>query len=109
MVPRHHPIDVSLFSVFQNSAPIQKLLIIALAIACVTAVVLALTKISSSRRPKDGSAFLSGLRLGGPILGLLGACRAAYGISVGLAYSPGPITLQMLAHCLHCRVGKKLG
>lgn len=43
-----------------------------------------------------GSAFVSGLRLGGPLIGALGSSYTLLGATFGLAQFPG-VTLQIIA------------
>jgi hypothetical protein len=88
---------VTLVTVFQDAAPFQKALMVVLVLATVAALVVLALKLGSGKRLSGGSAFLSGLRLGGPILGLLGACRAALGMAMGTANVSYPVTLKVLA------------
>ena len=92
-----HIIQISLFTVFENAAPFQKALIFVLVLASVAALVVMALKLGSGRRLSRGSAYLSGLRLGGPIIGLLGACRAAFGLTQGIGHAVVPVTLRVLA------------
>lgn len=96
MPPRSDHI-LTLFTVFEDAAPFQKALMFVLVLASVAALAVMALKLASGKRLSGGSAYLSGLRLGGPIIGLLGACRAAFGITRGLAHATVPVTLQVLA------------
>jgi hypothetical protein len=84
-------------AVFANAAPMQKLIAVALLVAMVAAVVVAAAKLRSGERLPGGSAFLSGLRLGGPILGGLGACWSLFSMSLGYANVPADLPLKVLA------------
>jgi hypothetical protein len=93
-MPVHHhitPIDV-----FALAGPVQKLIVIALLAAAVAAVVVLALKLRD-RRLAGGSAFLSGLRLGGPILGGFGACLSLLNMTLGYANVPGELPLKVLA------------
>jgi hypothetical protein len=83
--------------VFANSAPMQKAIVVALLAAIVAAMAVAAEKLSRGERLPGGSAFLSGLRLGGPILGGLGACWSLFSMSLGYANVAGDLPLKVLA------------
>jgi|WetSurMetagenome_2_1015567.scaffolds.fasta_scaffold276116_2 hypothetical protein len=91
----HHP--VTPFIVFQDATPLAKLVMIVLILAIVAALVVLVVKLSSGRRLSGGSAFLSGLRLGAPIIGFLGACFSLLMMTLGVANIPVEPTLKMLA------------
>lgn len=59
--------------VFIDAAPSMKFLMLALIVAMAAAVVITVRKVMSGPHLNGGSAFLSSLRLGGPLIGLLGA------------------------------------
>jgi hypothetical protein len=84
-------------AIFGDAAPLQKLIILALAVAVVAALVVLAAKLSGGKRLAGGSAFLSGLRLGGPIMGALGACGTLLNMSIGYANAPGEPSLKILA------------
>jgi hypothetical protein len=88
---------VTPLQVFEWSGPLQKLVVIALLLAIAAAVVVLAGKISGGRRLAGGSTFLSGLRLGGPILGGLGACASLLSMTLGYAGVPGDPPLRILA------------
>ena len=88
---------VTPLTVFEYAAPFQKALMVVLVLASVAALVVLALKLASGKRLSGGSAFLSGLRLGGPIIGIVGACRAAFAMTLGVANVPIPVTLKMLA------------
>jgi hypothetical protein len=83
--------------VFANAETLQKLIIVALLASAVAAVVVLALKLRGGQRLAGGSAFLSGLRLGGPILGGFGACLALMNMSIGYANVPGDVPLKALA------------
>jgi asparagine N-glycosylation enzyme membrane subunit Stt3 len=93
--PPLHPITP--LNVFEWSGPLQKLVVIALCIAVVAAIVVLALKLSGGRRLAGGSTFLSGLRLGGPIIGALGACASLFAMTLGYAGVPGDPPLKILA------------
>jgi BlaI family penicillinase repressor len=72
--PHHHP-ALTPFVVFQFAGSLQKFVMVTLLVAIIAAIVVLALKLREGRRLTGGSAFLSGLRIGGPIIGLLGACR----------------------------------
>jgi hypothetical protein len=86
------PIDI-----FHFAAPMQKLIVIALILSVIAALAILAVKLSRGRRLSGGSAFLSGLRLGGPIIGALGACGALLNMAIGYANVPGDPSLKILA------------
>ena len=85
------PIDV-----FAFSAPFQKLIAIALIAAIAAALIVLALKLARGRL-SGGSAFLSGLRLGGPIIGALGACNSLLHMTLGYANVPGEPPFKVLA------------
>lgn len=86
------PIDV-----FSDGTPLMKLVVIVLLLAMAAALVVLVIKLSSGRRLTGGSAFLSGLRLGGPIIGGLGACWSLLTMTLGYASIPGDAPLKVMA------------
>ena len=88
--------DLSLPTVFGNAAPLQKLVILGLVVATVASMVVSTRKLTS-RHLTGGSAFVSGLRFGGPIAGVFGAAYSALKMSVGIATIPTAPTLKVLA------------
>jgi biopolymer transport protein ExbB/TolQ len=83
--------------VFANAETLQKLIIVALLASAVAALVVLVLKLRGGQRLAGGSAFLSGLRLGGPILGGFGACLSLLNMSIGYANVPGDLPLKVLA------------
>ncbi len=87
---------LSLTDVAVNAAPVQQLLMLAIAVATLAAIILAVFKLRPGRL-SGGSTFVSSLRFAGPVAGLLGAAYAAWRMSIGIAtvgYTP---TLKVLA------------
>ena len=93
--PPFHP--VTPVTVFELAAPLPKLVMIALILAVAAALAVLVAKLASGRRLSGGSAFLSGLRLGAPIIGFLGACDSLLMMTLGAANVPFEPTLKMLA------------
>jgi hypothetical protein len=90
-----HPLTP--LTVVQLATPLAKLVMIALILAIAAALIVLVVKMSSGRRLSGGSAFLSGLRLGAPIIGFLGACFSLLMMTIGAANIPFEPTLKMLA------------
>lgn len=84
-------------SVVAHAETLQKLIILALVASAVAALVVLALKLRGGQRLAGGSAFLSGLRLGGPILGGFGACLSLLNMSIGYAFAPKDTPLQVLA------------
>jgi len=72
-------------TIFFEAAPSMKAIILALLIAAIAAVVVTIRKIASGPHLTGGSAYLSALRLGAPLLGLLGAAFNGLMMFVALA------------------------
>jgi hypothetical protein len=89
--------EITPLQVFEWSGPVQKLVVISLLLAIVAAIVVLAVKLSGGRRLAGGSTFLSGLRLGGPIVGALGACASLLSMTLGYAGVPGDPPLKILA------------
>lgn len=83
-------------AIFMDADPTIKLLMIVLVISAAAAVVLTLLKSTSGPRLAGGSAFVSALRLGGPLVGLLGAAFITLMMFIGMANS-GPVPMFVLA------------
>jgi biopolymer transport protein ExbB/TolQ len=84
-------------TVFQYAPPVQQFIIVVLILAMVAALVVLALKLSPGRRLSGGSAFLSGLRLGAPIVGLLGACHAGLYMTMAAASIKIEPSLKMFA------------
>ena len=83
--------------IFADAAPVQKLIIVGLSGATLAGVAILILKLAPGRHLSGGSAFISGLRLGGPIAGLLGGAFAALRMSLGVANITYAPTLKVLA------------
>lgn len=88
---------LTLPSIFMNAAPLQKLVMLGIAASAVAALVVAGRKLAAGSKLAGGSAFVSGLRLGAPIAGVLGGAYAAINMSLGIANVPYTPTLKVLA------------
>jgi hypothetical protein len=90
----HHltPVDVFVFA-----EPLQKLIVVSLLAAVLAALAVLALKLRGGQRLSGGSAFLSGLRLGGPILGGLGAFLSLFNMTLGVANVPADLPLKALA------------
>ena len=88
---------VTLSSVFFDADETMKLLMIALIAAAVAAIVVTGIKLASGRRLNGGSAFVSALRLGGPLIGLVGAAFVLLMGFIGIANAGGPVPMPVLA------------
>lgn len=95
----HHVLIAPLtpFTVFELAGPLQKFVMIILVVAMVAALVVLTLKLAGGKRLSGGSAFLSGLRLGAPIIGLLGACDSGLNMTLAVASVPIEVTPKMLA------------
>ena len=71
--------------VFVYATPFGKLIMLSLVAAMIAAVVITARKLSSGPSLAGGSAFVSNLRLGGPLVGMLGASYSALNSAVGVA------------------------
>ena len=75
------------------AAPVQAI-VVALIVAAIAAAVVTVKKVASGPHLSGGSAYLSALRLGAPLLGLLGAAFNGLMMFVALAqFGPQPITV----------------
>ncbi|CAN5332616.1 hypothetical protein BH09PSE1_BH09PSE1_07810 [soil metagenome] len=83
-------------SIFGDAAPPMKFVMIILIVALIASIVVTVRKLTSGHHLTGGSAFLSALRLGAPLLGLLGAAFNGLMMFVGLANS-GPQPIDVLA------------
>ena len=83
--------------IFAHAAPLPKLIMLGLIVATVAAVVICVMKLRAGRTLSGGSAFLSGLRVGGPLAGLLGAANVCLNMSIGVANSPVSPPMNVLA------------
>ena len=93
--PMHHHITPA--DVFALGTPLQKVVVIVLLGSIIAALIVLAMKLAGGRRLNGGSAFLSGLRLGGPVVGGLGACSSMLMMALGVANAPMEVTLKMMA------------
>ena len=94
-MPPASPLD--LMVVLRNAAPLVQLFLLLLAIASFAAIFVCVAKLATGPRVAGGSAYLSALRLGGPIFGLIGAAISLFHMFVGLANVAGPVPIQVLS------------
>ena len=83
--------------VFSNATPFVKVIMLALILATLAALVVCAVKLMSGPSLSGGSAFLSGLRMGGPIAGVLGAAYGVLNMCIGISNVPVTPTLKVLA------------
>jgi hypothetical protein len=83
--------------VVSNTTMSVQLILLALAASMVAAVGVCVVKLMSRAGLSGGSAYLSGLRFGGPLAGLLGASVTGFIMFVGVANLPQPVTAAQLA------------
>lgn len=88
---------LTLATVFFDAALTMKLLIVSLVAGMIAAVVIAVRKLMAGPALVGGSAFLSALRLGGPLVGLLGAAFNGVMILIGLANIREPVPFGVIA------------
>jgi hypothetical protein len=83
--------------VFADAAPPMQLIMVLLLVAALAAIVVAVRKVLSGPRLTGGSTYLQALRLGGPLIGLLGAAYNGLMINIGIANSANPPPYEVLA------------
>lgn len=83
-------------SIFVDAAAPMQVIIIALLVAMIAAVIVTASKVMSGPHLNGGSAFLSALRLGAPLLGLFGAAFNGLMMFIGLS-NVGPQPIDILA------------
>lgn len=88
---------LTLSGVFADADETMKLLMIAVIAAALAAVIVTALKLASGKRLNGGSAFVSALRLGGPLIGLVGAAFVLLNMFLGIANFGGPVPLPVLA------------
>lgn len=76
--------------VFMDAAPPMKMVMVVLILATIAAMGIAARKLMSGPNLSGGSAFLSALRLGGPLVGLLGGAYNGLAMFMGLSRGPQP-------------------
>lgn len=88
---------LTLSGVFADADETMKFLMIALVAALLAAIVVTAFKLASGRRLNGGSAFVSALRLGGPLIGLVGAIFVLLMGFIGIANVSEPVPMSVLA------------
>lgn len=88
---------LTLSGVFADADETMKFLMIALVAASLAAIVVTTFKLASGRRLSGGSAFVSALRLGGPLIGLVGAAFVLLMGFIGIANVAEPVPMSVLA------------
>lgn len=88
---------LTLSGVFFDADETMKLLMMALIAASLASILVTGLKLASGRRLSGGSAFVSALRLGGPLIGLVGAAFVLLMGFIGIANAGGPVPLPVLA------------
>jgi hypothetical protein len=84
-------------AVFQNAAHPVQAIALSLILATVAAMVICGVKLSTGPALSGGSAYLSGLRVGGPLAGLLGASLTILIMFLYISNTPAPVTLSQTA------------
>ena len=88
---------LTLPGVFSDASELMKGLMILLLAGAIAAVVITVLKLARGRRLAGGSAFVSALRLGGPLIGLLGAAFVLLHGFVAIANVGEPVPMAVLA------------
>lgn len=83
--------------VFADAAPPMKAIMLALLVSALAAIAVTVRKVLSGPRLTGGSAYLQALRLGGPLIGLLGAAYNGLMINIGIANSANSPSYTVLA------------
>ena len=91
------PARLTLAAVFGDAAPSVKLVMLALVVGALAAMIVTVLKLASGRRLSGGSAYVSALRLGGPLLGLVGAMYVLLMGFIGMANVGEPVPMAVLA------------
>jgi len=85
------------FRVFLDADEINQTIMLVLVICSFAAIAVAIVKIAAGRRLTGGSAFIRGLRLSGPLLGLLGASHCMLHGFLAIANTSYDVTLKIMA------------
>ncbi len=88
---------ITLGNVFGDAAPSVKLVMLALVVGALAAAIVTVLKLASGRRLSGGSAYVSALRLGGPLLGLMGAMYVLLMGFIGIANARAAVPVAVLA------------
>lgn len=89
--------QLSLGTVFFDAVLLMKALMAILVVSAVAAVAVTLGKVARAPRLAGGSAFVSALRLGGPLLGLMGAAYTLLTMFIGIANVGVEVPMAVLA------------
>ena len=74
--------------VFSHAPVLAKVIMLGLLLSTLAALAVCALKLAAGSRLSGGSAFLSGLRLGGPLAGLVGGAYTSLNMALGLANTP---------------------
>ncbi len=88
---------LTLAGVFADADETMKFLMIALVAASLAAVIVTALKLAFGRRLSGGSAFVSALRLGGRLIGLVGAAFVLLMGFIAIANNSEPVPMSVLA------------
>lgn len=84
-------------ALFGNATPVVQFIILGLVALTLAAMIVCARKLTSGQRLAGGSAFVSGLRLGGPLAGFLGAAWGGLNMAIGLANLTRAVPVNVLA------------
>ena len=87
---------ITLATVFFDADETMQVLMIALVVASLASIIVTGLKLASGKRLNGGSAFVSALRLGGPLIGLVGAAFVLLSMFIGIA-NFGSVPMPVLA------------
>ncbi len=88
---------ITLATVFFDADETMQFLMIALVAASLASIMVTGLKLASGKRLNGGSAFVSALRLGGPLIGLVGAAFNLLMGFIGMANVGEPVPMAVLA------------
>lgn len=88
---------LTLAGVFADADETMQFLMVALVAASLAAIIVTGLKLAPGKRLNGGSAFVSALRLGGPLIGLVGAAFVLLMGFIGMANFGGPVPMPVLA------------
>jgi biopolymer transport protein ExbB/TolQ len=88
---------LTLGNVFADASPEVKLVMLLLVVGALAAVIVTVLKLASGRRLSGGSAYVAALRLGGPLLGLVGAVFVLLMGFIAIANAGQPVPMGVLA------------
>lgn len=84
-------------TVVSHAAPVVQATVAGIVVADLAAIAICAGKLSAGRGLAGGSAYLSGLRLGGPLAGLFGAAYGGLNMAIGLTNVGHPVPTSVLA------------